>query len=1554
MDEIASLDWDIIPKDEYKYEWVAKAIKEVKEFLMYPNKNREPFSYLIRALVKDILEIDAGVIVKVFDVNSYDFDNIEPKSGAPMLKPKGQRRLTELYVRDGACLKFGSMIETDLGFIPIGKIVNDQIKCNVKSFNRDTGQIEWKPITNWYSNGISTDWITIKAKTNKKFRSLTCTPNHNIYTEAGYVPANNLNVGDKIYTQQEKLSPDQHQIILGSLLGDASLSCGGSEYSKYKLSETHCVKQRDYLMWKADMLSPLGINIDNFLSSYGKGYEPTEKVRISTRANIIFEDYYYLKYPNLTTEIVNDLNEIGLAVWIQDDGNFNKGAYSISCGNVAFETLIKIAKKLENKFKINFKVRKGTRENLIEVGRAEGQKLKELIKPYIHPSMSYKVNGEKCGQKLDKLSKETTTEIIETEIYKKSAFQYYDARYDIEVADNHNFFAQGILVSNSFLKEIDKFGFEHGFWQYCMTKENIIDTQSGFKNADEITTTDFVLGNDGKYHKVLDNYKREYSGEFVTIKAQGLPEITCTKEHPFLVKTEYGTEWIEAGELSENNMLISQTPIDTHDIEWIEVYDRSSKEFYWKTMYNEAIKLYAEGLLPWQIADVLHIKRYGKRQPMIRKWVVGKVLPKCYNIPDKIKVDNDFLELAGWFLAEGCVIKGSVIDFTLSILETEYADRISQLMYNIFGLSSSKVQQDNAIHIRFFSKVVSAFFTRHFGKGARYKKIPQWIMRLPQEKQSCLLDSFNKGDGYQSNKQLGFVTASRNLAWQLRTLLMRQGAYSSISFVKGKEHEFKGRIIKSNGFWTLTIKAQEYLDKLSFNTIHKLQGRGGLVQLMESQFLVPIQKITKKLRTDTVYNIHVADVHCFTANGVITHNSYQIPAHPMWFNRDEIVYIQEHSRSMSCYGYARTQSILDIVKSLHYSTLYNKRFFEETPIPDGALSLLDTNETEMRSFMSYWNNEFKAQPHKVAIMNKDIKWQPFAVSQRELEFLDTQKWYFNMVISAFGLSPSELGVTDNLNRATSATQSELVKRKGVRPFLRLLEDFINKGVISEFGYDGIQFQFIYDDPAEKNERLANWNLELTMGVKTINEVRNEMGLEPIEGGDVSNNMRSLFGGSNYSIQPNTNQEDKRQNDTEQRESQDYPEVLHREESKNEKNAPLNFEKPGMGRSDEWWDIYHALIEQGHSKESAARIASSKIKKSTDTFEFKNDGDAKEILRSSIASELSAISLYENLANKTNDTELKTILLDIAQEEKVHVGEFQMLLDKLDSENEESRAEGEREAEQVVKGLYDGQYYFNQPISQPMKPSGAMYQPQNQRIGLRDGTGPFRNNPDCPNNLINCPICGMPTLTALESEENLEDDLRCSSCGARFRKQDLLNAPMMEEMTNILNTNLATKSLEKVADDKMTIKEFCGFDVHKSLPWASEYASTPKYFKLLSKYLSDLSETDIKSIIEILKDDLTGNFHIFDIAQHINEVINDYTRAQLIARTEVIRIANEGHLGMMEAKGTKYVKWIAAPEDGRLCKLCKEKDGKIFTVAEAHGMIPLHPRCRCGFTEVEDY
>lgn len=39
-----------------------------------------------------------------------------------------------------------------------------------------------------------------------------------------------------------------------------------------------------------------------------------------------------------------------------------------------------------------------------------------------------------------------------------------------------------------------------------------------------------------------------------------------------------------------------------------------------------------------------------------------------------------------------------------------------------------------------------------------------------------------------------------------------------------------------------------------------------------------------------------------------------------------------------------------------------------------------------------------------------------------------------------------------------------------------------------------------------------------------------------------------------------------------------------------------FAKKGMGRSDKWWEVYHALRREGHDKTSAAKIASTQVKK----------------------------------------------------------------------------------------------------------------------------------------------------------------------------------------------------------------------------------------------------------------------------------------------------------------------------------------------------------------------
>lgn len=76
---------------------------------------------------------------------------------------------------------------------------------------------------------------------------------------------------------------------------------------------------------------------------------------------------------------------------------------------------------------------------------------------------------------------------------------------------------------------------------------------------------------------------------------------------------------------------------------------------------------------------------------------------------------------------------------------------------------------------------------------------------------------------------------------------------------------------------------------------------------------------------------------------------------------------------------------------------------------------------------------------------------------------------------------------------------------------------------------------------------------------------------------------------------------------------------------------------------------------------------------------------KEILRAGIIAEYDAINLYEQMAAMTNNNDLKKVLLDVAKEEKEHIGEFQTLLLGIDKEQAEELESGKKEVEELLGG-----------------------------------------------------------------------------------------------------------------------------------------------------------------------------------------------------------------------------------------------------------------------------
>jgi rubrerythrin len=74
---------------------------------------------------------------------------------------------------------------------------------------------------------------------------------------------------------------------------------------------------------------------------------------------------------------------------------------------------------------------------------------------------------------------------------------------------------------------------------------------------------------------------------------------------------------------------------------------------------------------------------------------------------------------------------------------------------------------------------------------------------------------------------------------------------------------------------------------------------------------------------------------------------------------------------------------------------------------------------------------------------------------------------------------------------------------------------------------------------------------------------------------------------------------------------------------------------------------------------------------------------REALRAAIIAELDAVNLYEQLASMVGGDGIKKVLLDVAKEEKTHIGEFQAMLLRIDEEQERELDEGRKEIDELT-------------------------------------------------------------------------------------------------------------------------------------------------------------------------------------------------------------------------------------------------------------------------------
>lgn len=193
------------------------------------------------------------------------------------------------------------------------------------------------------------------------------------------------------------LPEETKQIICGSLLGDATLEKCKKNSSFY---EAHCLNQEDYIRWKVEKLSMLNPHL-----FYRCKNKPMKDIAFHTRTFLVFNEYRNLFYPygrkRITREILNQLESLGLAVWIMDDGtySYNGSRINIATNDFSFNEQLLIKEWFQKRYGITPVVYSQNNQFYISFGVRDTKSLIDVVKPFIIPSMRYKIGEDKMKRK---------------------------------------------------------------------------------------------------------------------------------------------------------------------------------------------------------------------------------------------------------------------------------------------------------------------------------------------------------------------------------------------------------------------------------------------------------------------------------------------------------------------------------------------------------------------------------------------------------------------------------------------------------------------------------------------------------------------------------------------------------------------------------------------------------------------------------------------------------------------------------------------------------------------------------------------------------------------------------------------------------------------------------------------------------------------------------------------------------------------------------------------------------------------------------------------------
>lgn len=234
------------------------------------------------------------------------------------------------------------------------------------------------------------------------------------------------------------------------------------------------------------------------------------------------------------------------------------------------------------------------------------------------------------------------------------------------------------------------------------------------------------------------------------------------------------------------------------------------------------------------------------------------------------------------------------------------------------------------------------------------------------------------------------------------------------------------------------------------------------------------------------------------------------------FAYDELIFGVRRPRTwvkVRGYGHPELEELAGTIVNLLNAEMYNANNFRHGMNVSGVLAVTSAMDPAMfRAFKREFHANLAgaAQSRKTPLIQLDpeAKERVEAVtlgqqSNRDMEFNEWISWLLRLACMIYLMDPAELGYqygnegqSQTLGQRGPAEKVAISRERGLRPTLRMYEEWINRWLISQIHPD-FELRFVGFDSDDENTKLDR-DIKRLGAFMTINEIREERGFKSLD------------------------------------------------------------------------------------------------------------------------------------------------------------------------------------------------------------------------------------------------------------------------------------------------------------------------------------------------------------------------------------------------------------------------------------------------------------------------